>query len=210
MKASGPLARHDQQVEPLVADGRVADQPLELRARRPRAGRARPCGPRTPAPAPGARRSAPGPIDRAHVADDLVRRSGRGRRQPARHQPGAIAEELLVGEDAAGAGRQGAPPRQLVVMLGHGHDRQPRGVQATDGRHGVEAARSHVHDGAAQGGLVSQLVRLEGHGQLRVRSPASPPRRRPGARPPRCAWTTSGRPRGRACRGSGDGPGVAA
>ena len=88
--------------------------------------------------------------------------------QPALHEARAVGEELVVREDAAGAGGQGAPARQLVVVLGHGDDRQARRVQAPDGGHGVEAAPGQVHDGAAQGGLVGQLVRLEGDGQLRV------------------------------------------
>ena len=105
------------------------------------------------------------PSGRAGAASARPRCAGR---QPGLHEARAVGEELLVREDPAGAGRQGAPARDLVIVLRDGDDRQARLADARDGRHGIEPPGRHVHDGAAQRWLVAERLGLERDGQLRV------------------------------------------
>ena len=93
-------------------------------------------------------------------------RPSSGSGKPALDQAGAVLEELAIGEDARGAGVEGALARELVVVLRHRDDRQPRARDAFDGGHAVEALRGEVDDGPVDGLLVLERRGFERDGEL--------------------------------------------
>ena len=97
---------------------------------------------------------------------------------PGRQRGGAVLEQLAVGVDAVGAGREGALAQRQVIVLADGQDRAAGGVGDGDRLDPVVGAGGQVDDDAIDVGQERRQARRRSRRERR-RAPAA---RTPSAR----------------------------